>query len=331
MPGLCQRGTRAVAGGLLAATMLVGPAAAAEPGGATAPTARGSVGGVEYGSPLRGPQAPRATRFALTPHTVTAGGSPPSIVLRIDQPGVPLVTARIVVSPPRGRAIVIRLGAVRVGRVLRPRWPEGVGLRAGRYTFRVHAADQGGLQLTRPKAAPGRAVLVVRPKPRPKPRPRPVVTPQPAPVVTPAPVLTPVTVAGGVYPVQGPHSYGDLFAVPRQGYRHQGVDILAAEGTPVVSPTAGTIRYVDYQASAAGEYVVERLADGRDIFLAHCVRHSTAVAAGQAVAAGTLLCRVGRTGDATGPHLHFELWPQGWRDLKGTAPVDPLPQLKAWA
>ena len=329
MPGLWQRGTTGIAGGLLAAMVLVTPAQAVDTGGASAPTIRGSVGGVEYGSPLKGAQAPRATRFAVTPRTVTAGGSPPSIVLRIDQQGVPRVLARIVVSRPQGRPITIALGAIRVGHVLRPRWPKGVVLRAGRYVFRVHAADQGGLQLARPKVAPGRAVLVVRPKPRPRPKP----APAPAPVIVPAtppPVLTPVTVAGGVFPVQGPYSFGDLFAAPRKGYSHQGVDILAAQGVPVVSPTAGTIRYTDYQASAAGEYVVERLADGRDIFLAHCVRHSTAVAPGQTVAAGTLLCRVGQTGDATGPHLHFELWPQGWRDIKGTAPTDPLPQLRAW-
>ena len=51
---------------------------------------------------------------------------------------------------------------------------------------------------------------------------------------------------------------------------------------------------------------------------------------GQAVAAGQQLCRVGQTGDATGPHLHFEIWIGGWRRDKASVPVDPLAQLQAW-
>jgi murein DD-endopeptidase MepM/ murein hydrolase activator NlpD len=55
-----------------------------------------------------------------------------------------------------------------------------------------------------------------------------------------------------------------------------------------------------------------------------------AVTAGTRIAAGGAICRVGHTGDATGPHLHFEIWVGGWRN-KGGHPVDPLAQLRAWA
>lgn len=261
---------------------------------------------------------------------MTAGGSPPSIVLRIDERGARSVTARVVFWPvagKSGRVVRIPLGSVRVGRVVRVKWPKGAVLAPGSYTVRLHASDIGGQQLRRRKATPGRVPLTVKPKKK-----KVVAAPKPAPAtVPPAPApLTPVTIGGGAFPVRGAHTYGDGFGAGRTGHTHEGVDVLAAEGTPIVSPTAGTIRFTDYQASAAGEYVVERLADGRDVFYAHCVRGSTAVAPGQAVAAGAAICLVGQTGDATGPHLHFELWPNGWRDVKGAAPVDPLPQLKAW-
>ena len=90
-----------------------------------------------------------------------------------------------------------------------------------------------------------------------------------------------------------------------------------------------TVTSTANQPAAAGYYVVEHAADGRDFFFAHCQAGSFAVAEGAAVQQGAPLCRVGHTGDATGPHLHLEIWVGGWHVGNG-APVDPLPQLKAW-
>ncbi|WP_354699389.1 metallo-endopeptidase [Paraconexibacter sp. AEG42_29] len=320
----------ALAAGVLA-VLVAAPGASAGTGGAEVPTAGGGAGGAAYGSPLGGVPRPQAVRFSVSPRTVTAGGRLPAIVLRIAQPGSTRVRARLDVTPARGtggRSVRIVLGQIRVGRTLRPGWPKGARLRAGRYTVRIHATDIGGLTLARPRRAPGRVTLDVRPKPKPKPAPTPKPAPAPSGPATPA---TPRPTVGGRFPVAGPFTFTDGFGAARDGYGHQGVDIAAAAGTNVVAPTAATVRYTDYQSSAAGEYIVARLADGRDIFLAHCIRHSTTVAPGQRVAAGAVLCRVGSTGRSSGPHLHFELWPDGWRDIANTAPVDPLPQLRRWA
>ena len=71
--------------------------------------------------------------------------------------------------------------------------------------------------------------------------------------------------------------------------------------------------------------------DGRDYFFAHCLRRSTVVATGAVAAAGQALCQVGATGTTSGaPHLHFEIWHVGWR-APGGLPIDPLPELRAWA
>jgi murein DD-endopeptidase MepM/ murein hydrolase activator NlpD len=159
---------------------------------------------------------------------------------------------------------------------------------------------------------------------------RPAPTPAGRPGV-PAPAASPG--GRGVFPVAGPFSFGGAgarFGAGRPGHIHQGQDIVAAAGLPVVAPYAGTVSSTSYQASGAGEYVVLDAVDGRDYFFAHCTRGSTTVAPGAAVAAGAPLCRVGSTGTATGPHLHFEIWVVGWR-IKGGYPIDPLPELRAWA
>jgi murein DD-endopeptidase MepM/ murein hydrolase activator NlpD len=91
----------------------------------------------------------------------------------------------------------------------------------------------------------------------------------------------------------------------------------------------GTIITTGDQPSAAGWYVAEHTGVGLDFFFAHCRAGSLAVTAGEAVHAGQALCTVGQTGDATTPHLHFEIWVGGWRAAGGN-PIDPLPYLEAW-
>jgi murein DD-endopeptidase MepM/ murein hydrolase activator NlpD len=58
---------------------------------------------------------------------------------------------------------------------------------------------------------------------------------------------------------------------------------------------------------------------------------SLLVSKGAKVAAGQQLAAVGDTGRAEGYHLHFEIWPDGWYAGGGSAPIDPLPDLLAWA
>ncbi|MDQ5807058.1 MAG: M23 family metallopeptidase, partial [Actinomycetota bacterium] len=104
----------------------------------------------------------------------------------------------------------------------------------------------------------------------------------------------------------------------------------AAEGLPVVSPLNGTVAFVDFQKGGAGWYVVINADDGRSLFFAHLQTGSITVTPGSPIRAGAQFAAVGSTGSSTGPHLHFEIWEGGWRD-RGGRPIDPLPQLKAWA
>jgi biotin carboxyl carrier protein len=303
-------------------------------GGASADAARGGAldagrsGALAYGVPTR--QRPVARVFRVTPRAVTEGVRP-RVRLRIDERGVDHVAARVVVLDAKTHRTAARfgLGRVRTGHVTTVRWPRGAMLRAGSYLVRLHVRDPQGATLARAARATGRASLLVRPRPRPE-KSQPEPQPQPT---TPAPPTTPAAPTTGVFPVQGPFAWGGAdarFGAGRPGHSHEGQDLLAAEGTPVVTPLAGVVRFVDFQAKGAGWYVVLDADDGRTLFFAHCQTASVSVAVGQRVAAGQGVCRVGSTGSATGPHLHFEIWEGGWRD-RGGRPVDPLAQLQSWA
>lgn len=307
---------------LVAAALLVAPAAAQSTGGAQVEQ---DAGGVAYGAPLRDtrPPAPVARAFAVTPARLRSPELP-ALRLRLDQRGARTVRARVVFWPVGGQGRVARLdlGRVRTGRTLRPRLPKGFTLVPGRYVVRVHARGLGRRTLARPSRTPGRAPLtVLAPPPPPKP-------PPPPPVAAPPPSAT----DGPVFPVRGPHSLpeGGRFGTDRGDHVHEGQDISAAEGVPVVAPVAGTVSVVDVQDGGAGTYVVLDGEDGRAYFFAHLVADSVPVARGAVVAAGAVLGAVGSTGRSSGPHLHFEIWVGGWRTTQASRPIDPLPELRAW-
>jgi murein DD-endopeptidase MepM/ murein hydrolase activator NlpD len=133
------------------------------------------------------------------------------------------------------------------------------------------------------------------------------------------------------FPLTGNFSFGGSgarFGAGRPGHTHQGQDVVADSGTPIVAPYSGSISYVAYQ-NLAGYYVVEHADDGRDYVFMHLIKGSAAVKAGERVATGGAIGKVGATGDASGPHLHFEVWVDGpWQF--GGHPIDPLPLLQAW-
>ncbi|MCP2311151.1 murein DD-endopeptidase MepM/ murein hydrolase activator NlpD [Kitasatospora paracochleata] len=90
------------------------------------------------------------------------------------------------------------------------------------------------------------------------------------------------------------------------GY-HTGADYAADEGTPCVAVLNGSISRADDDPSF-GHYLVLRV-DGSDFW--YCHLSERLVGAGAGVGAGQEIGRVGQTGNATGPHLHFEKRPAG--------------------
>jgi murein DD-endopeptidase MepM/ murein hydrolase activator NlpD len=116
-----------------------------------------------------------------------------------------------------------------------------------------------------------------------------------------------------IFPVRGPHTYGDGVGAPRAGHIHQGQDVGAACGTKLKAARGGTVQYKAYQASGAGNYlVIDGKRTSHDYVYMH-LRSPSPLNKGQRVRTGQKVGVVGETGDATGCHLHFEEWSgPGW-------------------
>jgi murein DD-endopeptidase MepM/ murein hydrolase activator NlpD len=136
---------------------------------------------------------------------------------------------------------------------------------------------------------------------------------------------------GYAFPILGAHEYGmsaGRFGAARSGHTHQGQDVMAACGLPLVAARGGTVQMSTWD-DAAGNYVV---IDGRgtpnDFMYAHLAEPSP-LQEGETVRTGQPIGIVGDTGDASGCHLHFEIWgAPGW--YEGGSPFDPLPDLQKW-
>jgi murein DD-endopeptidase MepM/ murein hydrolase activator NlpD len=131
------------------------------------------------------------------------------------------------------------------------------------------------------------------------------------------------------FPVRARHTYGDGYGAPRAGHVHQGQDILAKCGKRIVAARGGRVQYSGYQAGGAGYYVViDGRHDRHDYVYMHLKRRGPRK--GSRVHTGETIGRVGQTGDASGCHLHFEVWSKpGWYE-GGHAMRSVTKKLKEW-
>ncbi len=111
---------------------------------------------------------------------------------------------------------------------------------------------------------------------------------------------------------------GDPFG-PRGSRFHSGIDLVASTGTAVAAAAPGRVAWAAWLDGGWGNLVVIAHGGGVRTMYAHLSRIDVRV--GERVAAGAQVGLVGATGDATGPHLHFEVRFRG-------AAVDPLSALR---
>ena len=95
---------------------------------------------------------------------------------------------------------------------------------------------------------------------------------------------------------------------------HEGLDIAANPGTPVVAPADGMVTYAGYDAGYGKLIVIDH---GYGVETRYGHNSEIQVAVGQKVRHGQRIAAVGSTGRSTGPHLHYEVRVNG-------QPIDPL-------
>lgn len=115
---------------------------------------------------------------------------------------------------------------------------------------------------------------------------------------------------------------------PRPGGFHRGVDLAARLGTPILAALDGTVVAAGPASGFGNWIVVDSQRDGLvSTVYGHMFASGVLVHTGEVVHAGQQIGAVGAAGEATGPHLHFEVWPGG--RLHGGTAIDPMPWLAA--
>ncbi|GAA2267326.1 M23 family metallopeptidase [Streptomyces amakusaensis] len=102
--------------------------------------------------------------------------------------------------------------------------------------------------------------------------------------------------------------------------QHTGLDFAAPAGTPVKAVGGATVKSAGWSGAAYGYLIVLQLSDGTEAWYAHL--SSMTVSAGQKVAPGETIGRVGSTGNSSAPHLHLEI------KTSGGSGIDPMAWLR---
>jgi len=138
--------------------------------------------------------------------------------------------------------------------------------------------------------------------------------------------------ADHVFPVRGKFRFGGSagrFGAGRGGRSHHGHDVFARCGTPMVAARGGSVQMEGYHGLAGYYLVIDGEDTATDYVYMHLAERSP-FRRGDSVATGQRIGSVGDTGNASGCHLHFELW-SGPGYYEGGRPFDPFPALRSWA
>lgn len=126
------------------------------------------------------------------------------------------------------------------------------------------------------------------------------------------PLLSGVGTGSFIWPVPSIHNITSYYEM-RWGTMHWGIDIAGSSsyGRTIVAADSGTVSYVQYSDYGYGNNVEIDHGNGISTHYAHASR--ILVSPGQKVAKGQAIALIGCSGDATGPHLHFEVIRNGYR------------------
>jgi murein DD-endopeptidase MepM/ murein hydrolase activator NlpD len=127
------------------------------------------------------------------------------------------------------------------------------------------------------------------------------------------------------FPVRGKHQYGDGLGA---GRGHQGQDVFAKCGTRLQAARGGKVQTNAYHGDAGYYVVIDGKKTRKDFVYMHLKRKGRP-AEGDRVRTGQTIGKVGETGNASGCHLHFEIWSgPGW--YEGGSFLNPTRPLKRW-
>ena len=283
--------------------VLTGDGAASKPSAALV-----RIGPALKAAPGSGSGAPTLDAEVATPKVFFDDGHPALLSVLVQGAAAAAVSADLIRLSDGAAVAHWDLGPIAPGAVSSVEWDgtaSGRVQRQGRYAFEVSATGPGGAGTTTAarvagvrKAGSAPAGFLFLPH---------------------------------MFPIGGAHEYGEgggRFGAQRDGHTHEGQDVFADCGTPLVAARGGTVRWKGRQSLAGNYLVIDGARTGVDYAYMH-LRDPALVDKGDRVLTGQPIGFVGDTGDADACHLHFEMWSApGW--YRGGSPFDPLPSLTSW-